>query len=148
MSNFKAIADNIRTADILLVRMKDTLWAAQGYWEHAYIWNGECLIGTHGQWELRGIAWDWADVGLFRVVYNLDEEEKKELHKAIKYCIFFHHWWPARLWRWLSGRSKVFTNSELIARAFNKIDRRFNDKPVSEMTPSDFDKSGITVRIA
>ena len=102
MSNFKAIADNIRTADILLVRMKDTLFAAQGFWEHAYIWNGKKLVGVHGEWKLTGIMKDPADVGLFRVVYNLDEEEKKVLHKALRYCAFFRQWWPARLWRWLT----------------------------------------------
>lgn len=148
MSNHEAIARNIRSADILLVRTPDTLWAARGYWEHAYIWDGAQVVGTHGRWRLSGILTDQADVGLFRVVYNLDEEEKNVLHKAVRCCKFFHYWWPARLWRWLTGRQVVFTNSELIARAFKKIDRRFNDKPVSEMTPSDFDKSGITVRIA
>ena len=172
MSNFDVITKNIQTGDILLSRKPGSKISeiiqgvTRSKWSHSFLYIGENKIIESG-WDgvvIRHLA-DYFngkyELGLFRVQPELTVDEQSKLVKTARKMLGIHYGFLQLLWGailrlfgksedpdWNINMSKGMICSEMMARAFKRINRPIKDLPPAQMEPVDFDDSSATIRIA
>jgi len=172
MSNHQKIKDEILPGDILLSCHKRhpiskvISGITRSNWSHTFLYIGDNKI-IESDWDgvvikpLDHYLNDTYRVGLFRVTPELTEEESKQVIVEARKMLGIHYGFWQLIWQfilrvccksedpdWALNVDSGVICSEMVAKAYKKIGKKFKNLPPHQMEPVDFDDSPITVRIA